>query len=92
VPYITQEDRRQKFSTGWAIEKVAAGVHTPGDLNYAISSICDECLQGQVSYTKINEIVGVLECVKMELYRRVAAPYEDKKMVENGDVYLCLKQ
>jgi len=31
--------------------------------------------------------VGVLECAKMELYRRVAAPYEDKKKEENGDVY-----
>ena len=33
------------------------------------------------------EVLGVLECVKLELYRRVAAPYEDKKCQENGDVY-----
>jgi len=31
--------------------------------------------------------VGVLECAKLELYRRIAAPYEDEKIVETGDVY-----
>jgi len=30
---------------------------------------------------------GVLENVKQEMYRRLAAPYEDKKAEENGDVY-----
>jgi hypothetical protein len=39
------------------------------------------------SYSIINDIVGVLECAKMEFYRRVAVPYEDKKRTENGDVY-----
>jgi len=28
-----------------------------------------------------------LECSKMELYRRIAAPYEDDKSRLNGDVY-----
>ena len=31
--------------------------------------------------------MGALECAKLELYRRVAAPYEDVKIMENGDVY-----
>ena len=30
---------------------------------------------------------GALRCAQMEFYRRVAAPYEDKKIQENGDVY-----
>ena len=30
--------------------------------------------------------MGVLECCKLEFYRRVAAPYEDIKIEENGDV------
>ena len=37
-------------------------------------------------YSKINAIIGILECIKLELYRRVAAPYEDVKAAENGDV------
>jgi hypothetical protein len=32
-------------------------------------------------------MIGVLECAKLELYRRVAAPYEDAKCEDNGDVY-----
>ena len=31
-------------------------------------------------------LVGVLDCVKMELYRRAAVAYEEQKMKENGDV------
>ncbi len=38
-------------------------------------------------YSKINSLIGVLECAKLELYRRVAAPYENDKIDENGDVY-----
>jgi hypothetical protein len=41
----------------------------------------------RVGYAEINEVVGVLECCKLELYRRLAAPYEDTKIKENGDVY-----
>jgi hypothetical protein len=39
------------------------------------------------SYTAINDIVGALDGAKMEFYRRVAIPYEDKKRELNGDVY-----
>lgn len=31
-------------------------------------------------------VLGMLECCKMELYRRHVAPYEDEKIIENGDV------
>jgi hypothetical protein len=31
-------------------------------------------------------ITGVLENIKQEYYRRVAEPYEDKKIIENGDI------
>lgn len=33
------------------------------------------------------EICGVLDCAKMEMYRKLAVNYEDKKCVENGEVY-----
>jgi len=39
---------------------------------------------------QINEVIGVLECAKLELYRRVAAPYEERKRIENGEVYAVL--
>jgi hypothetical protein len=58
-----------------------------GDLNYTITKLIHSILQGNINYSNINNAVGVLECAKLELYRRLAAPYEDTKIIENGDVY-----
>ena len=59
-----------------------------GELNYLITKICDRYLTVKnPNYAVINEIVGVVECVKQEFYRRVASPYEDVKIRTNGDVY-----
>jgi hypothetical protein len=44
-----------------------------------------------VRYAHLNEAIGVLECAKLELYRRIAAPYEDRKMGETGEVYEALR-
>lgn len=61
---------------------------TPGELNYVISVLCGNYMMagGGISYVKINEVIGVLECAKLELYRRIAANYEDTKKAINGDV------
>lgn len=56
-----------------------------GDINYCFSRILGG-LMGQVSYSKIAIITGVLENIKQEYYRRVAESYEDKKILENGDI------
>lgn len=60
-----------------------------GELNYAITKLCNEFLKQitDESYEAYNGIIGVLECAKLEFYRRAVAVYEDKKMSENGDVY-----
>lgn len=64
----------------------------PGDLNFQITRLCDEFLARKgTSYFTLNTVIGVLECAKLELYRRVAAPYEDSKIKHNGDVYESLK-
>jgi hypothetical protein len=31
-------------------------------------------------------LTGVLENIKQEFYRRVAVPYEEEKIVKNGDI------
>lgn len=56
-----------------------------GDLNYIISCLITKSMPG-LRYKHINDIIGVLECVKQELYRRLAAPYEDKAIEKNGDI------
>lgn len=61
---------------------------TAGELNYIITNEALRfiVINGQ-SYATINAAIGALECAKLELYRRLAAPYEDTKIEENGDVY-----
>ena len=56
-----------------------------GEINYSFSRILAKSM-GKISYSKIAMITGVLENVKQEFYRRIASPYEDKKIVENGDI------
>lgn len=56
-----------------------------GELNYCITRLCARTI-GQPTYPKIAMITGVLENVKQEFYRRLSAPYEENKIVQNGDV------
>jgi hypothetical protein len=56
-----------------------------GDINYVFSRVLSGVM-GEVSYSKIAMITGVLENIKQEYYRRVAESYEYKKMLENGDI------
>lgn len=91
MPYIKPENR-ESFES--AIDLILedlyhSGEAWKGNFNYTISSIISKFIDrlGGPRYSHINDIVGVLECIKLELYRRVAAPYEDLKAEENGDVY-----
>jgi len=56
-----------------------------GDLNYCMSRLIGQVM-GNTSYAKVAMITGVLENVKQEFYRRVAVPYEEEKIVQNGDI------
>jgi hypothetical protein len=81
MPYITAE-ARARLDKGGKPE-------TAGELNYAITRLVDDYLiqRKGIRYEHLNEVIGALECAKLELYRRVAAPYEDQKLRETGDVY-----
>ena len=60
---------------------------TPGELNYKLTLLCKEYWENHSNYLGINDIIGALEGCKLEFYRRVAAPYENQKIHDNGDVY-----
>lgn len=63
-------------------------IHTPGELNYVVTLSIKNYMENKgLSYQTINDIIGALDGASKEFYRRVAAPYEDKKIEENGDVY-----
>lgn len=80
MPYIKSRDRHE-LAVGFSPE-------SPGDLNYCITRFMIDYIQvNGESYQSYNDIVGALECAKLELYRRKIVPYEDKKIEENGDVY-----
>lgn len=83
MPYIKDtNDLRDEIKSGF-INPINAG-----ELNFRITMIVDEYIRERgKSYNTLNEVIGVLECVKLELYRRIVAPYEDTKIAENGDVY-----
>lgn len=80
MPYIKNE-RRFAIDSGEIPKDV-------GELNYAITRMLHKYLVTgtKINYQRFNDIVGVLECSKQEIYRRLIASYEDKKIVENGDV------
>ena len=61
--------------------------NAPGMTNYIISRIISDDIRRNRCYITINEAIGVLECCKLELYRRLAADYEDQKCEQNGDVF-----
>ena len=60
-----------------------------GELNFLVTRLCDAFLMKTgLSYKNLNQAIGALECAKLELYRKIAAPYEDKKEIANGTVYV----
>ncbi len=80
MPYIKQ-DHREDLAMGHIRPKDA------GELNFLITVIIKDYYDDKGGYQSINDVVGALEGAKLEFYRRIAAPYEDLKIKENGDVY-----
>jgi len=73
MPYTNPDDR------------ITGHVVSVGDLNYQIHQLIDRHLPNNPSYAQYNGVLGVLVAVQMELYRRLIAPYEFTKSVQNGD-------
>ena len=87
LPYI-KTDNRAKYNSVLRdlTEKLKAlpPEEVDGELNYVITKLLKEIYP--LRYFHINKAIGVLECAKLEYYRRVAAPYENGKIQEAGDV------
>jgi hypothetical protein len=86
MPYIKQEERARLDKENEF--KPIGQPRTAGELNFMFTIYAQQYFKqhGQ-NYQAINDIMGALEGAKLEFYRRVAAPYEDQKIKENGDVY-----
>ena len=80
MPYVTKEIREELDGGGTP--------NSPGELNYEITQVTREyLLEHGTCYNTINDIMGALTGAQLEFYRRVAAPYEDTKITQNGDIY-----
>jgi hypothetical protein len=89
MPYIQREERVKLRPLLDEFQKHAGDINA-GKFNYLITRmICLIAARRGTSYDLINQLIGVLECVKLEFYRRGAAVYEKKKMQDNGDVYMA---
>jgi Domain of unknown function (DUF6899) len=86
MPYIERCDR---IGLDKIVSQIPIIAMSSGDLNYLITTILLKYLRcvKNYQYSDLNIIIGVLECVKQEFYRRVVTPYEEEKRRENGDVY-----
>lgn len=85
MPYIEPCDR-EKWSEE-EISELVSKITTHGELNYIISRIVAKfLLSNGINYANMNHISGTLDCVKSEFQRRVMGPYEDNKIVKNGDI------
>ena len=94
MPYIKKELRKEVDTE---INSLVSGLKNliednssirAGVLNYTITKLIDG-LYGpleKAGYKDYNEAIGMLECCKLEFYRKAAAPYEDLKLRENGAV------
>lgn len=97
MPYITS-DKREQVNTqlGYLVDAIVDTSNgdvsaLPGILNYCITVMIKASYHAvtgkkKLSYADHNSAMGMLECAKQEFYRRNTAPYEDEKVIENGDV------
>ena len=84
MPYIPQ-DRRAEFDD--LLAQLAPRVQTEGELNYCITKLAALMLERiGTNYANLALCGSAMEHAKLEWYRRRVAPYEDQKIIENGDV------
>ena len=89
MPYVREHDRKVLDDE---ILKLLARLRRlghdgmEGRLNYVITMLLTGTMPAGFGYKHINRAIGILGCVQQEFYRRLVAPYEDKKIEENGDL------
>lgn len=91
TPYILPS---QRDKLDWAIDEVITLLREKSDdeiegsLNYTLSRIGAGAMKPHTGwrYRYLNRLYGTYQSVATEFYRRVIAPYEDRAILENGDI------
>ena len=82
-PYLHEEIKRRLDK-----ERYFPCMHTPGELNNQITESCLRYLADhEENYQTYNDIIGAIECAKLEMYARMVHPYECQKCIDNGDIF-----
>jgi len=85
MPYIKDPEKREMADS---INDLSMFIESKGDLNYAICELVGRCIidSDSLSYTGMSELIDAVHDAEAELRRRLLVPYEDLKIIENGDV------
>ena len=84
MPYIKREGRKEIDPF---VEALFSNLETRGDMNYAITKLLHKYIKrAGLKYRNLNDAIGIVECVKLELYRKIVSNYEDIKIDENRDI------
>lgn len=88
MPYIARKDRAPYQRAVNELAALVPGDRTarPGHMNYIISLLIRRVYGESMRYADHNEVVGLLNCVQQEFYRRATVPYEDEKIAQEGDL------
>jgi hypothetical protein len=87
MPYIPDQ-QREDIHMDMYDQGVEWTPENAGELNFVISTFIANYIRAKgLKYATLNEMIGALECAKMELNRVIIGPYEDIKIAENGGVY-----
>jgi hypothetical protein len=81
MPYVTQE---QRPFLDYLVGLLGNQIKVNGDLNYVLFAFCKRHVEP--SYNNYKNFCGELRQCATEIERRILGPYEDEKIVENGDV------
>ena len=90
MPYINQVARdilEPKIDALAQLLKSYSDDEIEGVMNYTITELINRGMKrDEWRYKWINRLMGVLECVKFEFYRRLVSPYEDEAIKKSGDI------
>ena len=85
MPYTKEERRKLQYEP---LRLLSQFIENNGDLNHAICELTAMQMvkTGGMGYTNVSNWIDAVDGAEKELTRRLLDPYEDKVMMENGDV------
>jgi hypothetical protein len=91
MPYILPENRPQyegliKSLAHTICEATPDPTKRAAHLNYVVTRLLLDTYGRDLAYWQHNEIIGMLECCKLEFYHRRTGPFEDTWFEKSGDV------